>query len=181
MIMFVFTFSEEHCEDVTYIDYNSNTNYNFAVLSSSNEADAINALKDSTSQWTATASDSTDDDQVWIKFQLNVDENNLEPAIRDIWLSVSGAKEVRMQYTFRELPTQPDLDLPPALDASTGIVHVDVDAISAQTQFSVTAVKILILTDDSGIIPSVSNLMAQVCFNPYQCELFVAFGIVRIY
>ena len=159
-----------YCEEITFLDYNSNDNYNFDLITSSNEESARNAMKDSGSSWTSTVLDSASDGEVWVKFILNADnDQNIEPAIRDIWLNIEDASQVRLQYTFRELPSAADIEIPPAQDASIPL-HIDVAAVGIQTGYNVTAVKIIIEPTFDGATPSVSNLEAQVCFNPYESK-----------
>ena len=129
--------------------------------------------------WTSTVVDSTADGEVWLKFILNADnEENIEPAISDIWLTIEDATQVRLQYTFRELPSAADIEIPPAQDASAPL-HIDVAAVGIQTGYNVTAVKIIIEPAFEGATPSVSNLEAQVCFNPYESEYLYHFTLAH--
>lgn len=170
MKLFLFSFKGMYCKDVTYLDYTTNQNYDYIIEASSASESAANAMKGSGSNWVSTVLDSAADGEVWIKFILNMEtEQNAEAAIRDIWLNVEDASQVRLQYSFRELPSAVDIEIPPA-QVAINQIHIDVAAVGIQTGLNVTAVKIIIEPAFVGASPSVSNLAAQVCYNPQESE-----------
>ena len=172
----IFLQTGEYCEELTLLDYDSNSRYNFDVEASSSEVSALNAMEGSGSSWTPTMPDVTSDGEVWLKFVLNADAQTVEPSISDIWLNIADASEVRLLYTFRELPSPTDIEIPPS-QVVTNPLHIDVRSVGIQTGYNVTAVKIIIVPATALVQPSVSGMEVRVCANPYECKYLIRYQV----
>ena len=97
----------EYCRDLDYMQFDSEQNYDYNLVASSNQDLASNAMHQSGGFWSSSLQDASDNKVDFKVTLVQGAEPGFEGGIDDIKFNIQGADSIIMEYTFKELPNAP--------------------------------------------------------------------------
>ena len=154
------------CREVDYLDYMTTQDYDFDMSASSNNNTILEAMSGSGETWSPSAENVISNKPIWMSYTLLMDEDKGYVAtINDIKFSIAGALSVKAEYTFREIPSQPNIPIGESEPIVGDTVIVDVSAVSQEIGFSVSHVRVVF---EPALVEqlTVYNMDVRVCYFP---------------